>query len=276
MPGPFGRIGADLLPRVASGLVLIAVAIVLVVLGGPGFAVLLAAAGVAIAWEWGRIVRGGFDAATCVHAAAVLAAIVFGAMGKGGAALLALGVGAVLVGVLTVGLRPALSATGVLYAGLPALALLWLRADMPYGLRAVLYLMAVVIATDTAAYFCGRLIGGPKLWPAVSPKKTWSGLLGGVAAAALTGVLFAPFVMSGGTVPLAIGGAILAVVSQAGDMAESALKRRFDVKDASGLIPGHGGVMDRADGLIAAAVGAALFAAAIDMTAPARALLIWS
>jgi phosphatidate cytidylyltransferase len=135
----------------------------------------------------------------------------------------------------------------------------------------------VIVATaDTAAFLCGRLLRGPLLWPQVSPKKTWSGLAGAVAASAVMGALFS-LAVSGASAPrLAAIGAALALVAQAGDLAESALKRRFGAKDAGSILPGHGGVMDRVDGLIAAASAAALAAAAIDMLSPARALLLGS
>jgi len=117
---------------------------------------------------------------------------------------------------------------------------------------------------------------GPLLWPQVSPKKTWSGLVGAVGASAVIGALFS-LAVSGGSAPrLAAIGAALALIAQAGDLAESALKRRFGAKDAGSILPGHGGVMDRVDGLIAAASAAALAAAAIDMLSPARALLLGS
>ena len=134
----------------------------------------------------------------------------------------------------------------------------------------------IVATADTAAFLCGRLLRGPLLWPQVSPKKTWSGLAGAVAASAVMGALFS-LAVSGASAPrLAAIGAALAVVAQAGDLAESALKRRFGAKDAGSILPGHGGAMDRVDGLIAAASAAALAAAAIDMLSPARALLLGS
>jgi phosphatidate cytidylyltransferase len=140
----------------------------------------------------------------------------------------------------------------------------------------VLFILLAVAATDTAAYFTGRTIGGPKLWPAVSPNKTWSGLAGGVTAAALTGVVF-PYVSGSGWSSWLAGlGLFLGLVAQGGDLAESALKRHFGLKDASNLIPGHGGFMDRMDGIVTASVAAALIALASEAYAPARALLYGS
>jgi phosphatidate cytidylyltransferase len=137
---------------------------------------------------------------------------------------------------------------------------------------AVLFILAVVWSTDIAAYFTGRLVGGPKLWLKVSPNKTWSGLFGGVTASAAAGALFAAW--AGANIPaLAASGLMLGAVAQAGDLAESALKRRFGVKDASNLIPGHGGFMDRMDGVVTVAVVAALFALLANPSAPAHALI---
>ena len=118
------------------------------------------------------------------------------------------------------------------------------------------------------------LFRSPKLWPAVSPKKTWAGLGGAIAGAAVAGALFALLVNGASPSRLAVAGGLIAVVAQAGDLAESALKRRFETKDASNLIPGHGGFMDRIDGLVTAATMAAVFAVIVDATAPARALLL--
>ena len=276
LPGTLARlVGTDLGPRVVSAVVLGVLAFGLVWLGGWPFACLMLAAGVIVAWEWGRIVRQGTDLITVLHALSVAVAVVLAARGSGAGAVLVLLAGAAGATLLSLGHHAALSGLGVLYAGLPALALMWLRADAPFGLAAVLYVLAVVIATDTGAYFAGRLIGGPKLAPSWSPNKTWSGLAGGVAAAACAGAACASALTNASGTRLAIGAALLALFAQAGDIAESALKRWFGVKDASAIIPGHGGVMDRIDGLAAAAVAAAFYASLSDATAPARALIVW-
>jgi phosphatidate cytidylyltransferase len=151
-----------------------------------------------------------------------------------------------------------------------------LRQDAALGLVAIVFLFAVVWATDIAAYFAGRALGGPKLWPAVSPKKTWSGaiggLLGGVAAGLLVvktaGLAIAPML-----VLVAFG---LSIVSQGGDLLESSIKRRFHAKDASQLIPGHGGLMDRLDGFLTAAAAAVMVGLLRGgLEGPARGLLVW-
>jgi phosphatidate cytidylyltransferase len=273
-PRPASRLPADLKPRLIAGIVLAVLAGGAAWAGSSLFALLVLAIALLMSWEWARVVRGGaIDATLVVHAVSVVMAVALGANG-----LAALGLSAVLAGTfiviaLELGEHALLSAAGVLYTGLPSVALLWFRGGEPWGLWAILFLFAVVWSTDTVAYASGRLIGGPKLMPMVSPNKTWAGFIGGVAAAALAGSLFH---LPTGSSPYILGliGLGLGVVSQAGDLAESALKRAFGVKDASALIPGHGGFMDRADGIVAAAVVAALLALFLDPEAPAQALLV--
>ena len=166
-------------------------------------------------------------------------------------------------------------AAGVIYAAVSALAPIVLRSSYDFGLHAILFLFAVVWTTDIAGYVFGRLIGGPKLWPAVSPKKTWSGAIGGTAGA----VIFGSAVVHFSGIPvgvIAVLAAVLSIAAQAGDLAESAIKRQFGVKDASHIIPGHGGVMDRLDGFIVAALLAVLIGLARGgLDNPSRGLLVW-
>jgi phosphatidate cytidylyltransferase len=270
------RVGADLIPRILSGIVMGAIAFAAVWFGTWPFFMLLAFVGGVMAWEWSNIVRATTDDAPFYsHGLTVIGAIVLAALGYTVLAVFLTLTGMVLVAVLALDKHPILSGLGVAYAALPGIALLWLRADAGFGFAAVVYVVATVIATDTGAYFAGRLLGGPKLWPRVSPKKTWSGLLGGMSAAALVGLMTAALVPGASAWHLALLSAVLAVIAQAGDFAESALKRAFDTKDASSLIPGHGGVMDRVDGLVTASIAAAIFAASLDVFQPARALLLW-
>lgn len=167
-------------------------------------------------------------------------------------------------------------AAGIAYAAILLFAPLILRRDPALGFAAILFLFAVVWATDIAAYFAGRALGGPKLWPAVSPKKTWSGAaggtLGGVAAGVVTvkllGVSVAPM--------LILVAFLLSVTAQAGDLIESAVKRHFGAKDAGSIIPGHGGLMDRLDGFLTAAAAAAMVGLLrAGLESPARGLLVW-
>jgi phosphatidate cytidylyltransferase len=172
--------------------------------------------------------------------------------------------------------RPGWVAVGVVYAALLLAAPVVLRGDQNYGMIAIFFLFAIVWATDITGYFAGRAIGGPKLAPSVSPKKTWSGAIAGlIAVIAIVGI-GAGYVQGVRLAPLIAVSVLLSIVSQAGDLAESALKRRFDVKDASQIIPGHGGVMDRLDGFWAAAVCAAIIGLARGgFEEPARGLLLW-
>jgi phosphatidate cytidylyltransferase len=138
------------------------------------------------------------------------------------------------------------------------------------------FLFGIVWASDVCGYFAGRLLGGPKLWQAVSPNKTWSGAIGGAVGALAAGVAIAAYADRTNPLAVAVLALLLSAVSQAGDLLESAVKRRFGVKDASHVIPGHGGVMDRLDGFVAAAaVAAAIGIARGGLDAPARGLLVW-
>jgi phosphatidate cytidylyltransferase len=159
-------------------------------------------------------------------------------------------------------------AAGVLYIGIAGISLIELRHDNYAGRANVLFLFLVVWASDIGAYMAGRAFGGPKLAPAVSPNKTWSGALGGLAAAVVVGVAAAAALAPGGASRAAAVAAMLGVMAQAGDLLESWIKRRFDVKDTSSLIPGHGGLLDRLDGVMAAAPVAALLAFALGQGQP--------
>lgn len=270
-----GRLGADWMSRLVWGLVMAAAAAAALLAGPIPFYVLVVVVTVLLSWEWARLVHGGSaDALMAVHLGAAGLAAVLAALGWPALGLLALLIGAILAMLLTLGRSSGFAALGVLYAGLPAVAIIWLRSDAMLGLQAVLFLIAVVVATDTAAFLAGRLIGGRKLWPKVSPNKTWAGLIGAVVASMLVGAAFGFALPEASPFRLALIGAGLAVVAQAGDLAESALKRRFGAKDSSSLIPGHGGVMDRVDGLVAAATAVGLAAFIVNVHSPAQALLI--
>ena len=271
-------ISPELALRIGSGLAVGLVAFLMTYWGAIPFAVLLAVISAVMSWEWNRIVRGtGSDVITALHIAAVVCAVALAAYGMAALGLAVVFIGAIAVAVLAIGSgRAQLSATGVFYTGLPIVALEWLRSDDQLGFLAVLFVLVAVVVTDTAAYVTGRTIGGPKLWPKVSPNKTWSGLIGGVSGAALAGALFPLLTGSGSTLWLAGLGLVLGLTAQGGDLAESALKRHFGLKDASDLIPGHGGFMDRMDGIVTAGVAAGLIAFTIEAYAPAGALLYGS
>ena len=144
-------------------------------------------------------------------------------------------------------------ASGLAYASLSGFSLAYLRDDNHSGLIAILFLFAVVWATDTGALFAGRAIGGPKLAPTVSPNKTWSGFFGGLVAALAVSLIAALWYGAAALLPIILAGAVLSVVSQLGDLLESRVKRYLHVKDSGSIIPGHGGLFDRVDGLLAAA-----------------------
>jgi phosphatidate cytidylyltransferase len=259
--------------RIASGIVMALVAGALLYFGAFPFAFLVASAAVLTSIEWTRIVRGvDFDAGLAVQGAAVAIAAILTAFGLAALGIAAVAAGCILTGLLCFGNRPLLSAEGVLYAGLPVVSLIWLREDQPHGLTAVLFILLAVIATDIAAFIFGRLIGGPKLATAVSPNKTWSGFLGGILTAGLVSAGFSQWI---GADPVMLGtsGVILGIVAQLGDLTESALKRSFGIKDSGTIIPGHGGIMDRVDGLVFASAAAGFVAFAVNPQSPATALL---
>jgi phosphatidate cytidylyltransferase len=242
---------ADLGLRLASGLVLAAIALVQLWAGGAWAAAFLSLVLVLMLWEYHRMVTGSEAIATpglVVPAVAGVLALIATAIWGPPIGLPCLVVGAAVVawagrpwsGWLT---------GGFLYTTLAMGALLVFRNREPEGVLLILWLVLVVVAADVGAYFIGRRIGGRKLWVRVSPGKTWSGALGGLAFAGATGVAFGLAVSWN---PLRIGllSFGIAVFSQLGDLLESAVKRQFGVKDASRLIPGHGGVMDRLDGVM--------------------------
>jgi phosphatidate cytidylyltransferase len=247
---------SDLGPRIASGLVLAAAGVTAAWLGGPWLAGACGGAVVAMSYEWARMSEpDALTPAFLFSLAGSLGAVMFsswlhldyGVAWLAACAALSAVRRRTLIGVLE-------TAGGAIYIGLPAAVFLWLRDRAPEGLETILALFAIIWAADIFAYFGGKLIGGPRVAEGLSPRKTWSGIVVGVIAGAFAGlgcgVLF--------HVPpdlrvawLAIG-ALIAFTGLMGDLFESFLKRRFGVKDASRLIPGHGGVLDRIDGLMAA------------------------
>lgn len=252
---------SDLKTRAVVGIILIAVAVGLLWLGGWWFAGLVAAGVLLVYAEW-AVMHGITRVWRLVGLAAIALTVIGAQEGFYLDALAGLAIAAVVLGVLSklTGGHMRWSMTGLLYAGLPAIALIWLRAQSG-GFGMVLWVLAVVWATDIGAYFAGRHFGGPKLAPRISPKKTWSGLIGGMIAAAVSSAVVAyaqdwhPALWL--TIFAALG-ASAAILSQVGDLFESWLKRRVGVKDSGTLLPGHGGIMDRVDGLIPVAIAAAL------------------
>jgi phosphatidate cytidylyltransferase len=246
----------DRLPlRIRSAMVLGPLPIAAIWFGSPWLPLLTGLAAAVMAWEWGRLCRQGRFGETGVVLVGVVVAVV------AAAALLGtrLAIAAALVGAGAVfwtarrhaDSSPQWTALGALWVALPCVCLLWLASEGAVGRVTLLWVLAVVWTTDVGAYAIGRTLGGPRLAPCWSPGKTWAGLVGGMVCAALTGWVTAACLGIFPALPVILISAGLAVVEQFGDLAESLAKRRFGVKDTSGLIPGHGGLLDRLDGLLA-------------------------
>ena len=265
----------NLLMRVVAALVLAPVAIAIAYAGGWLWSGLATLGAIGLYIEWLMVVGVARTPAVVGSGAAALAiAGVCLALGRIDAALIALALGLIAVTWLSPERRN-WSATGFVYAAMAELASVLLRLDQTHGFRALVLVFLVVWMTDIGGYFAGRGIGGPKLWPRVSPKKTWAGAVGGLAGSLVIAVAFAVSGF-GRTAPLLVLGGALSVASQLGDLFESAVKRRFGVKDSSHIIPGHGGLLDRLDGFVAAVVVAAIFGllrGGVDGVAPG--LMVW-
>lgn len=273
----FGPRGGELAVRVCSALVLAPLAIGTAYLGSWPFAVVWGIAAVGVLWEWTSLVAGADRRLVLTTGAASLTlAFALVASGLFVAAVIVLAIGTLAAASLAPAERRMWVAGGIPYAGSLGLAPMVLRSDGEDGFLAVILLFAIVWTTDIAAYFIGRAAGGPRLMPPVSPNKTWSGALGGTAAAAVVAVALAAVVGLSGMFAIAMLAILLSVFAQAGDLFESFLKRRFGAKDSSHLIPGHGGLMDRLDGFVTACLAATLIGLARGgFEAPGRGLLVW-
>lgn len=267
---------SEFLKRVLAALVMAPLALAAAYVGGVPFAVFWGIAAIGIWWEWSSLVVGR-ERQTVFLAGAVSLAAAFVALAleRLDFAFLFSAAGMLLAGVLAPERRRAWCAAGIAYAAALGSTLV-LRADPAQGFVAIVFLFVVVWVTDILAYFVGRAVGGPKLWPSISPKKTWSGAAGGAIAATIAAIGLAHVAGLRSLGAIAVLGLALSAVAQAGDLFESSVKRRFGTKDASHLIPGHGGLMDRLDGFLAAA----LLAMIIGLlrggpAASARGLLVW-
>jgi len=249
--------------RLVSAAVLAPLALSAVWAGSLYFAGLVVLAAAVMGWEWARLTLGPNNIV------AVLAMIGIEAIAAGLAgveqwivALAVLGIGATGAGVLVLSLRGRAAAIwgglGLLWIGLPCIGAIWLRAMPGSGRSTLLWLFALVWATDSAAYFTGRSIGGPRLAPRISAAKTWSGAAGGLLAGLGVGGIAGSLAGQSLLSPVLWVSLGLSVAAEAGDLLESAAKRRFGAKDSSGLIPGHGGILDRLDAMLAVLLGAVL------------------
>lgn len=257
-----GWVPGEIAQRTVTAIALAVPAAAAVVVGPPYLTVFVGAIVAVMAWEWVRVT----GARTFGVTGATLAALLVGAVAAAGFGRFAWAYGIVAAAVPAVIAVARLHArehalpiaVGAVYIGVPALSLLWLYARPEIGRELVIWLICIVIACDIGAFFVGRTLKGPKLAPRISPGKTWSGAVGGIAAAVIVGVVLG--LALGLTRPLVLAAAaiVFAVIAQMGDLLESGVKRAFRVKDAGGILPGHGGMMDRVDGIVAALVAAAL------------------
>ncbi len=257
-PEGYHAVGSDLPKRILSAAVLAPIVLLLIIAGGWWFAALIVVAAFLMLREWDEITGGvgGGPIFVCSFLAVFLALLAaqIGYPAVAGGSML---IGCIAVAIVARQVHPERiwwPVLGILWIGLPCVALTLIAKQGPVPLITILWLMVTVWACDIGAYFAGRTIGGPKIWPAVSPKKTWAGLFGGMLASAVVGAMFAAWTGLAEPVVLAGVGALLAAFSQVGDFAQSAFKRHFGVKDSGDIIPGHGGILDRVDGLLFAIV----------------------
>jgi len=274
-PSPVTRAASrwgDLRLRILSAAVLAPLALVCIWIGGFAFTALVMLIAIGLAYEWlGLCRQRRSTAAIVLFAALPLAAFATGAGHPTyGILLLLLATGAAIAHSQGISRSQPL-AFGIPYLGLGAVALVWLRQPTAVGGVNVIVLLLIVWASDIGAYMIGRAFGGPRLAPAVSPGKTWSGAFGGLVAAACVGFA-ASAILGNGAVSWrpAIFAILIGLISQAGDLFESVLKRHFGVKDSGALIPGHGGLLDRLDAVLTAAPAGALLALILG-----RGVVLW-
>jgi phosphatidate cytidylyltransferase len=268
---------SNLALRILSAVILAPLAFLAAYLGGVPFAIFWTMAALAVLWEWITMVAGPsyrlmFSA--CGGAIAVAGFVAW--LGRPIAALLMVGLGALAAAIFAPRERRLWVTAGIGYAGALLLAAMFLRADDVLGFAVIVMLFAIVWTTDILGYFAGRAFGGPKLWPAISPKKTWSGAIAGALGAMIVAIAVSGLFGSFNKLAIVIVALLLSVLAQLGDFFESWVKRQFGAKDSSNLIPGHGGVMDRLDGFWAAALAGCLIGLLRGgFDAPARGLLVW-
>ncbi|CAL77887.1 Phosphatidate cytidylyltransferase (CDP-diacylglycerol synthase) [Bradyrhizobium sp. ORS 278] len=266
---------SNLLLRIAAALVLVPLALGVAYAGGVFWTTLVTVVAVGLYLEWlmvvGEVRAVGVSVAGAVAIALSGVCLAFGLVDF---AVGVLGLGLALVTALAAGHR-SWAASGFIYAAAAELASVIVRLDASQGWYALVLVFLVVWSSDIGGYVAGRGIGGPKLAPRISPNKTWAGAIGGFAASLVAAACWS-LAGAGGVASMVALAAVLSVVSQLGDLAESAVKRHFGVKDSSHIIPGHGGLLDRLDGYVAAIVFAAvvgLLRGGLDGVG--RGLLVW-
>lgn len=274
VPALAGPPSRNLLMRILAAAVLVPLTLVCAYLGGWLWAALVTLAVIGLDIEWLMVVGAGGEVRTAAACATALALSgVCLALGRLEAALFVSLLG--VVGIALLSTRRGWSVAGFIYAAAAQFAAIGVRADPEMGFVALTFVLLIVWATDIGGYFAGRGIGGPKLWPRVSPNKTWAGAIGGFAGSLVVAGGFAASGL-GRTLPLLAVAGVLSIAGQLGDLFESAVKRRFGVKDSSHLIPGHGGLMDRLDSLVAALVLAMIFGfLRHGMDGVGRGLMVW-
>ncbi len=268
----------DLWLRGASAAILIPAVLLDVFYGGVWFTVFAALLGVLMAQEWTNIAHNQNSAQFALHAAAVICGAVLP---------FEVGISGTLISILIISVfamalayfqnckNPIWAYLGVPYVALPTLAFVLLRTDPVWGVWAIIWVMVIVWSADTLAYFAGRIIGGPKLAPSISPKKTWAGLCGAIVGSALASAILSAYIATQSFWPLLLLAGLFAIVEQGGDLFESSLKRHYGLKDSGRLIPGHGGVIDRVDGLTVVAICAALVGYFRGGATIPQGLLLW-
>ena len=267
--------GRNLMQRIVAALVLIPLALALAYAGGAAWTALVTVVAIGLYVEWLMVV-GEVKAISVTVSGAVALALsgVCLALGLVDFAVIVLGLGLVVVVVLAAGHR-SWAAAGFLYTAAAELASFMVRFDQHYGWFALVLVLLVVWASDIGGYAAGRSVGGPILAPRVSPNKTWAGAIGGFVGSLVVAAGWAA-TGPGKIVPIMLIGAVLSVASQLGDLFESAVKRRFGVKDSSHIIPGHGGLLDRLDGYVAAIVLAAILGLVRGgLDGVGRGLMVW-
>ena len=277
--GQVGTSYSELVLRLISACILVGITVLGIYGGQFSFTCLVVIVSAFMLWEWCSLVSAekfftSFGISLVIVSLAIFCVYIEGLH----ISLLALVLGASAITVIGyfsyIAQRSAIwLGCALLYIGLPCAVMVWFRTDEAYGITAVLYLFSLVWITDSFAYLFGRALGGAKLWPAISPNKTWSGFIGGLTGSIVVGAVFSYYLEHVEWLPLIFISIVLGTVAQLGDLAESALKRNFGIKDTSSLIPGHGGILDRVDSLVFVVLIAGCFAFLVDASNPSRSLL---